>query len=328
MEIPVSRLLIIGLLLILLIGVVIICLGIGSTGISYNFLFGALGSPVESTIIWQVRLPRILASLLVGVGLAVAGSVLQAILRNPLAEPYTLGISGGAALGVTLALIAAPLAVLNFTLPVAAFIGAIGSMLLVYLVASRQHFTVSSLILSGVILSFICSSLVLLIFAVAKPTEVQSVLYFLMGNFSTVDYSLLKVIVLPLALSVGVLIVLGRDIDALSLGDEKAMHLGVSARSMRRLIFVITSVITGCCVAVCGMVGFVGLMIPHIMRALVGPKQQFLIISSALSGAVFLIISDTLARTVIAPTELPVGVITGLVGGLFFIGVIANAKNI
>jgi iron complex transport system permease protein len=326
-----NKLFIIIFLFILLVVTVFICLGIGSTGISYRFLSGIIDNKTESIIIYQVRLPRILGALLVGMGLAVAGSVLQAILRNPLAEPYTLGISGGAALGVTLVLVIPFLSTTPMNigaLPVAAFIGAIISIAIIYIISSRHHFSVSSLILSGVVLSFICASLVLLIFAVSKPTEIQSVLFFLMGNFATINYPIVEVISVPIIISILILIIFARDIDVLTLGDEKASHLGVSAKTIRQFLFIITSMVTGCCVAAAGMVGFVGLMMPHIMRSIIGPKQQLLIISSAISGAVFLIICDTLARSIIAPAELPVGVITGLIGGLFFIGIISNVKNI
>lgn len=322
-----NRILIIILLFILLVSTVIICLGIGPTGVSYKYLTGT-DNETELKIIYEVRLPRILGALLVGLGLAVAGSVLQAILRNPLAEPYTLGISGGAVLGVALCLIVPFLSAARFSLPVMSFIGALVSVIIVYIITSRHRFSVSSLILSGVILSFICSSLVLLIFSVSKPTAIQSVIFFLMGSFATIDYPIIKMITLPLLAGVLMLIFFSRDIDVLTLGDEKASHLGISPHRLRAFLFVITSLITGCCVAVSGMIGFVGLMMPHIMRSIVGPKSRNLFVSSALSGAIFLVVSDTLARTVIAPAELPVGVITGIVGGVFFIGIIIYNNRI
>ncbi|MBI5778139.1 MAG: iron ABC transporter permease [Planctomycetes bacterium] len=325
-----NKILIIGLLLAVLASVVVICLGIGPTGVSYKYLRGFCSTTeeTEAKIVYEVRLPRILGAVLVGLGLAVAGAVLQAILRNPLAEPYTLGISGGAVLGVALCMIVPFLSAASFSWPIMAFIGALVSVIIVYVITSRHHFSVSSLILSGVVLSFICSSLVLLIFSVSKPTEIQSVLFFLMGSFATIDYPIIKVITTPLIAGVLILVFFSRDIDVLTLGDEKASHLGISPHRIRAFLFVITSLITGCCVAVSGMVGFVGLMIPHIMRSIVGPQSRGLFIASALSGAIFLVVSDTLARTVIAPAELPVGVITGIVGGVFFIGMLINAKNI
>ncbi|MDI6732860.1 MAG: iron ABC transporter permease [Planctomycetota bacterium] len=319
-----NKILLVILLLLLLCLAVIICLGIGPTGISYGFLASTSDSQAD-LIIYHVRLPRILGALLIGLGLSACGSILQAILRNPLAEPYTLGISGGAALGVTLGLV---ISSIKLALPISAFLGAIISLLIIYLIASRHHFSVHSLILAGVILSFICSSLVLLIFSISKPTEIHSVMFFLMGNLSSINYYLLKIISLPILIGVVILTLFSRDIDALSLGDEKAIHLGVSAKRVRQLLFIVTSLITGCCVSAAGMVGFVGLMIPHIMRSIVGPKQGFLIISSVLSGGVFLIVCDTFARTIIAPAELPVGVITGIIGGVFFIGILLRGIKV
>ncbi len=322
-----NKILVISLLLAILAGVVGVCLGIGPTGVSYKYLSGT-DNNTESKIIYEVRLPRILGALLVGLGLAVAGAVLQAILRNPLAEPYTLGISGGAVLGVALFLVVPFLSATRISLPVMSFLGALASVVLVYVITSRHRFSVSSLVLSGVILSFVCSSLVLLIFSVSKPTEVQSILFFLMGSFTAIDYSIIKIIAGPLLAGVLVLVFFSRDIDVLALGDEKASHLGIAPHRVRAFLFIITSLITGCCVAVSGMIGFVGLMMPHIMRTVVGPKSRDLFITSALSGAIFLIISDTLARTVMAPAEVPVGVVTGIVGGVFFIGLLINVKNI
>lgn len=322
-----NKALIVIVLLLLLCGTVIICLGIGSTGISYKYLSGT-DNDTEAKIIYQVRLPRILGALLVGLGLAVAGAALQSILRNPLAEPYTLGISGGAVLGVALCFIVPFLSSTGFSLPIMAFLGALASVIIVYTITSRHHFSVTSLILSGVIFSFICSSLVLLIFSLSKPTEVQSILFFLMGSFAAIDYPIIKIIALPLILGVAALVFFSRDIDVLTLGDEKASHLGVAPHRLRAFLFIITSLITGCCVAVSGMVGFVGLMIPHIIRSIVGPQSRGLFVASALGGAIFLVICDTLARSVIAPAELPVGVITGIVGGVFFMGLIIYNNRI
>lgn len=307
-------LLIIGLVILLPL-VAIICLAIGGTRIDFSDL-----SDKDNVILWQVRLPRILGALLVGAGLAVGGCVLQGILRNPLAEPYTLGISGGAALGVTLALIAGASG--SFGTPAASFIGAILTVGLVYLIASRHRFSVSGLILGGVILSFIFSGCVMLVFAVAKPTEIQSAMFWLMGNLFPVDYPLLGVIAPLIIIGIIVVIIFARDLDVLALGDEKAVHLGVSSVRVRQFLFIITSLITAACVALAGVIGFVGLMIPHIMRLMIGPQHRALIITSALGGAIFLALADTLARSIIAPYELPVGVITGIIGGVFFIGLL------
>jgi iron complex transport system permease protein len=310
--------LIIGLVILVPV-TVLICLIIGGTTIS---LFDM--SDTDKVIIWDVRLPRILAGLAVGAGLAVCGVILQAILRNPLADPYTLGISGGAALGVSVALIIKPVSHIvarsgELGLPLAAFAGAVAAVLLVFLIAAKQRFSVHGLILSGVILGFVFSGAVFLIFAVAKPTEIQSAMFWLMGNLYLTGYGLLAIIGPFIVIGIIAAVIFARELDIMTLGDEKATHLGVSPAVTRKALFLLTSLITGACVAVSGIIGFVGLMIPHLMRLGVGPQHRLLVIASALGGAIFLVIADTVARTIIAPNELPVGVITGIIGGVFFI---------
>ncbi|MFA5795064.1 MAG: iron ABC transporter permease [Candidatus Brocadiia bacterium] len=308
--------------LIVIPAVALLCLVVGGTNIS---LFNM--SDTDRTIIFDVRLPRILTALLVGAGLAACGCVLQAILRNPLADPYTLGISGGAAVGVTALLAIGPVAGLvnalgSFGLPLTAFAGALAAVGLVFLIASKQRFSVHGLILSGVILSFIFSGIVMLIFAVSKPTEIQSAMFWLMGNLANINYTLMLIVGSLILTGIIIAFILAKDMDVMTLGDEKAVHLGVSPQTTRRTLFIITSLITGACVAVSGIIGFVGLMIPHIMRLIVGPSHRMLLINSVLAGALFLAVTDTLARTIMAPNELPVGVITGIIGGVFFISLL------
>lgn len=276
------------------------------------------------TILWQIRFPRIILSILVGAGLATSGCIFQAILRNPLAEPYTLGISGGAAFGASLGII---LKIGTFGLPVCAFLGALLSVFLIYLVASRKFFSIPSLILGGVILSFVFSSLVLLIFALSQTQEIHSTLLWLMGDLSGADFSLIK----PAAILIlgGILfsLVFNREIDILTLGEEKATHLGVDAQKTLKLLFLISSLITGSCVAVSGIIGFVGLIIPHFIRHFTGPTHRILIPASCFGGAIFLCLADTLARSVIYPIELPVGVITGILGGAVFLFFLLRSKE-
>jgi iron complex transport system permease protein len=321
------------ILIILVIASVLVALRVGSGHISWADFLYTLIHPNEAdanqTIIWLHRFPRVIAALLLGAGLAASGCVLQGLLRNPLAEPYTLGISGGAALGATVVMILIPTIFGAWTLPIGAFLGALLAVGLVYLIASRQHFSVIGLVLAGVILSFIFSSLVLLIFTLANPLQVHSTFFWLIGNLSGDKTELIKVIPLFILPSIIFVYLFGRELDALSLGDEKAVHLGVSATQTRRLLFIITSLVVGACIATAGMIGFVGLIIPHLMRLIIGPKHRPLIIASALAGASFLVICDTLARTILASygQELPVGVITGIVGGLFFIGFLLKKKT-
>lgn len=317
-----NRNLFFGGLIILLILDIWFCLIVGSQRVGLNEFFYTLFHPREigvlPTIIWSIRIPRVLAGLLIGAGLAVSGCVFQGILRNPLAEPYTLGVSGGAALGVTLALVTG----ISFSwlaVPAFSFLGALLAVGLVYLLASRLHFSVTGLILGGVILSFIFSSIVLFIWALAKPVEVHSAFMWLMGNFSGLNTGILKIVAIFTLAGIGVVFIFGRDLDALTLGDEKALHLGVNVIQIRRFLYIISSLMVGACVSLVGIIGFVGLIIPHLNRLIIGPKHRPLILASALVGGIFLSLADTLARTIIAPVELPVGVITGIIGGIFFI---------
>ena len=275
-------------------------------------------------IIWQIRFPRVVLGLVVGMGLASCGVVFQGILRNPLAEPYTLGLSGGAALGATICIV---LSISGIYMPLFAFAGSGLSVLLVYTIASKKRFSNPTLILGGVILSFIFTSLVFLIFSVCKAEEAHSAILWLMGDLSSTEVSLIKIIPLFILPAIFVLLALGRDLNVLTLGDEKAIHLGVNAKRVKKLLFILASCITGCCVAVSGIIGFVGLIIPHFMRRIVGPDHRALLPASCIGGAIFLILSDALARVIVRPMELPVGVITGIFGGIFFLTFLLKSKD-
>jgi len=252
-------------------------------------------------------------------GLAAVGCVFQGLLRNPLADPYTLGISGGAAFGATLATITGIAAVSVLSLPLCAFIGSLACFYAVYFIASRKNFSVNSLILTGVIFGFIFSSAVLLMLAVASPDKIQSSLIWLTGDLSSPGTRLIFTVSAIVACGIAVLLVFSQELNILALGEEKALTLGVNTGRTKKVIFVTASLITGACVSASGIIGFVGLIIPHLMRKVTGPDHRFLLPASILAGGIFLPLCDCLARSIIAPTELPVGVITGLAGGIFFL---------
>lgn len=306
----------------------IISLVFGSVNISIKEIFRTLINPslrnTTQLIIWQIRIPRLLLGLLVGAGLSVCGATLQALLRNPLAEPYTLGISAGGALGVTLA-VAFNLA--GFYLPLFAFIGSIFTIILIFNIASRKKFSNPTLILAGVILSSLFSSTVLLLFSILKSDRMHHTLVWLMGDLSSLSQPLVKLTGLFVLVGIILLLFLSRDINVLTLGEHKAMHLGVDVELMKKIIFLITSLITGACVASAGIIGFVGLIIPHFVRQFFGVDYRILLPAAALAGAAFLVICDTLSRTLILPLELPVGVITGICGGIFFIILLVRVKK-
>ena len=300
----------------------------GGSSLCLKDIFSALLHPwikgVAQTIIWQIRFPRIILALFVGAALASCGATLQGILRNPLAEPYTLGVSGGAALGATLGII---LGAGGVYLPLFAFVGSSLSIFLVYTIAARKHFSNPTLILGGVILSFLFSSCVLLILAVSRAEKVHSTILWLMGDLSSAGNVLIKTIPFFILPGIVILMVFGRDLNILTLGEEKATHLGIEVESIKRILFIITSLLTAVCVAASGIIGFVGLIVPHFMRYISGPDHRTLLPAAALGGAIFLILCDTLARTLIRPVELPVGVITGILGGLFFLNFLIRARR-
>jgi iron complex transport system permease protein len=308
----------------LLLVVGLFSLGVGAVHIPLQKVLLALtegrGTP-EYAILFEVRLPRILLGLAVGGGLATAGVVLQGMFRNPLVEPYTLGISGGAALGVALTIVAGGAGRFGlFSIPVSGFLGAVGVMFVVYMLSAKGGtIKLSRLLLIGVMVSFIASSLIMLIMAITRAENLHGIIFWIMGSLEEPNSSLIRAI---LFISVGGLIaslLFAVDLNALSLGEEEAFHLGVEVDRLKKILFLLASFLTGCCVSVTGIIGFVGLMVPHLMRLLVGGDHRILLVTSYLSGAIFLILCDTLARVVLAPMELPVGVITGLIGGSLFI---------
>jgi iron complex transport system permease protein len=308
----------------LLLFVGLVSLGVGAVHIPLKkvilLITDGRGTP-DYAILFTVRLPRILLGLAVGGGLAIAGVVLQGMFRNPLVEPYTLGISGGAALGVALHIVTGGRAGLGlFTLPLSGFLGGVGVMAVVYYLSTRGvMIKLSRLLLIGVMVSFITSSLIMLIMAMTRTEDLHGIIFWIMGSLQEPNMALIWVV---LAISLGGLLYAlfyAVDLNALSLGEEEAFHLGVKVERLKKVLFLLTSFITGCCVSVTGIIGFVGLVVPHTMRLLVGGDHRILLITSYLSGAIFLILCDTVARVILAPTELPVGVITGLLGGGVFI---------
>jgi iron complex transport system permease protein len=306
---------------------VIVCLfslGIGAVHIPLQKVFLILTkerATPEYTILFEVRLPRIILGLAVGGGLAIAGLVLQGLFRNPLVEPYTLGISGGAALGVALNIVAGGRAGFGFlSLPLCGFLGAMGVMAVVYGLSARGGMIrLSRLLLIGVMISFITSSLIMLIMAMTRTEDLHGIIFWIMGSLQEPNVALIMTVSL---ISLGGLccaLFFAVGLNALALGEEEAFHVGVEVERLKKSLFLLASIITGCCVSVTGIIGFIGLVVPHVMRLLVGSDHRILMLTSYLGGGIFLVLCDTLARMILVPVELPVGVITGLVGGGLFI---------
>jgi ABC-type Fe3+-siderophore transport system permease subunit len=284
-------------------------------------LTGASGVSL-SVIVLEVRLPRVLLAFLVGASLAAVGVALQALLRNPLADPYILGVSSGAALGAVLALqMGIGWAFAGFSaLHLFAFLGAGATIVTIYrVVVTEGRVPVHTLLLAGVIINAIISALILFITSVSDSTSAFRIFFWLMGNLSTLGYAGLGALAVLVAVGIGLLCWQARNLNLLALGEETARGLGLAVERVKHMIFFTSALVTGAVVAVSGLIGFVGMVVPHAIRMVLGADHRLLLPAAALFGGVFLMVADTVARSVLAPTELPVGVITALCGGPFFI---------
>ena len=293
-------------------------------GIMANKLSAGLINPDWSAgreaIVWDIRLPRAILACLVGAGLAVVGASLQAVTRNPLADPHLLGISAGGAFGAIVALLHTGLFLGLMTVPLLAFVGALGATLLVLGVSQFAAATSADrLVLAGVTVSFIVMSAANALIFLGDPRAAHTVVFWMLGGLGLAQWSQL---IFPLVILVGggaYLIANARNLNAMTIGDETAATLGIPVRRFRLTVFVVGALITGVMVAFSGIIGFVGLMIPHIVRLIVGGDYTRVLPVSALCGAIFLLWADIFARTVMAPDDIPIGIVTGLIGGVFFV---------
>ncbi|MGK4594264.1 FecCD family ABC transporter permease [Amycolatopsis sp. w19] len=269
------------------------------------------------SIVWQVRTPRVLLAAVVGAGLAVVGVAVQALVRNALADPFVLGISSGASVGAAAVVVFGLFAGLGvLALSTAAFLGALGATALVYLAArSKFGLTPLRLVLTGVALTYAFQAVMsVLVYLSPNGQAAQTVLFWLLGSLGSATWASLPLAALGVAVAVVVLLRYGTALDVLSMGDETAMSLGTDAAALRRWLFLLTAVVTGLLVAVSGSIGFVGLVLPHVVRMIAGSGHRRVLALAPLVGAVFLVWVDLLARTLVAPEELPLGVITALIG--------------
>jgi iron complex transport system permease protein len=286
----------------------------------------ATGNETERTIILSLRFPRAILAGLVGAGLSVSGATLQALLRNPLADPYILGVSSGAAVGAIIAILMG-LSIHSFGLPLASFFGAILTVIVVFYFG-RQDGKIhpNTLLLAGVIIGSFLSALIMFFISVSQKEELRTIIFWLMGDFSFSSVRAILVILPYISLGILVLYLRSRQLNLILAGEENAVQLGVDVERLKVFSYLFASLITAASVSVCGLIGFVGLIIPHSVRLVFGPDHRLLIPASALVGASFLIASDTFARTLLAPIELPVGVITAAFGGPFFIYLLRTRK--
>ncbi len=309
----------VGLICLLAI-IILVALDIGAKSINILDIFNR-AQPLDITILIKYRLPRILLAMFVGMGLASAGGAYQSLLRNPLADPYILGVSGGAALGSVLAV--------GLNLPfifvsIIAFMFAFLAMILIFAIAkTKGRLPAHTLLLTGVIFNAFCFALILFINALVSMEQAYQIIFLLIGNLETVSYQTLAAVGVLIIIGFLILVFFSGKMNVLALGDEQAAQLGINSFQLRLIIFFASSLMVGAAVSVAGLIGFIGLFVPHMVRLIFGPDHRLLIPASGILGGAFLIFCDTLARALLINsslnTELPVGVITALIGAPCFV---------
>ncbi len=294
---------------------------------------GRIDGAVDETtgaILFQIRLPRVLMGFLVGGTLAIVGATLQALLRNALADPYVLGVSSGAALGVALAMLLGlgTIAAVVSVLPLWGFAGGIMALILIYRLAqSHGRLPIHSLLLAGVILNAMLTALIMFITSIMDPARSAGLMAWLMGSLTPQNWPSLAGIAVYLTAGVLFLLCQAQGLNVLTQGEDQARSLGIDTERMKRRLYVLTAMLTGGVVSVSGMIGFVGMVIPHAVRMAIGSDHRLLMPASAFVGGMFLVLSDTVARTAFAPAEIPVGVVTALAGGPFFLYLLLWRKD-
>jgi iron complex transport system permease protein len=315
------------LLILIVLGMALVVVGLGALTLGAVRLSwaqvwaGLLGAPRGAeavVIVREIRLPRLLLAILVGAALSVAGTGLQALLRNPLADPYVLGISSGAALGAIVAFwIGGHAAAAS---PAIAFLGAVVTMTWVYLLGRRAGRLASyTLLLAGVVTAAFLSAIILFVLTLLSSRDVRGTAFWLMGDLSAVTDAQLRLLFPAVILAIAGLYWFAKDLNVLLLGEEEAAHLGVNVTRVETAVYLLTSLLTGLAVSVSGAIGYLGLLVPHLGRMLVGNDHRTLLPTAALGGAIVLALADTLARTIVAPAELPVGAVTAAAGAPVFI---------
>lgn len=333
---------VVGGLLLTSLAVLMLCLQFGATSVGVKTVAtaivrmlrgdeaGSSGLGTSEIIMVQIRFPRVLMGFLVGASLAAVGVTLQALLRNPLADPYVLGVSSGSALGVSAAILfgIGSTFMLLPILPLFGFAGGLLALVLIYRLAqSKGRLPVHSLLLAGVILNAILTAFIMFITSIMEPNRSAGLMAWLMGSLTAPGYSALGVFSMYVMCVVGVLMHKAQSLNVLTLGEETARSLGVETEGVKKQLFVLTALLTGAIVSVSGMIGFVGMVVPHAVRLLIGSDHRLLLPASALVGGMFLAVADTIARTIMAPAEIPVGIVTALAGGPFFLYLLLWRKD-
>jgi len=332
------------ILLIILIALIIFSSAIGSANLSIKSTLKILASiipgirnlahisdinPQDFKVIFDIRMPRIFMAIIAGIALSGSGVIFQGIFKNPMADPYIIGVSSGAAFGATLGLLfASNIKLISMSVTnIAAFIGAVGTTFLIYNISKiKGKISVLTLLLSGVALSSLLTSVISFIM-IFRTHDLAKVYFWIMGSFTNSSWAdfltIMPIIIIIMIISSFFM----RDLNVMSLGDERANQLGVQTEKLKQVLLIMASIIAAAAVSVSGIIGFVGLITPHIMRMIVGPDHKILYPTAAISGGIILLLSDTLARTVLSPREIPVGIVTSIIGVPFFIYLLVKSKR-
>ncbi len=318
-------------LLLFLIGTVLLSIPIGPTKIGISEIFRVFFSDshniVEETIILELRLPRILLALLVGSCLAVSGCTMQGLFKNPMADPFILGVSSGAAVGAATAIVSGVALFSVYTIPFFAFLFSTVTILVVYNIArTNGKVSVETLLLSGIAVSTFLSAVLSFLIYISEKW-LHNLYFWLMGGFGTASWDYVFLLFPFAAAGITGSLLFSRDLNAMLLGEETAKHLGVEVENVKKILILATSLMTGAAVSVSGIIGFVGLVVPHIGRIFVGPDHRALLPFSAITGGILLIWADNVSRTVISPSEMPVGIVTAFFGAPFFIYLLRKKKG-
>jgi iron complex transport system permease protein len=311
----------------------LIALGVGSSGLGLSDFFRLLfsgGNSPEASILYRIRFPRVVLAYLVGAGLSVSGAVLQGLFKNPMADPHVLGVSSGAGLGAAAFMVFGGAGVLagSGLMALCAFAGGILGVFAVYIIsgAGRRASNVVALLLSGIAISSLLTALISLLM-VANRTKMDKVMLWTMGSFTSSGWDSVMWAAGPIILGSAACLFFAKDLNIMLLGEEEARALGVNLKNTRRILLILATLITACSVAFCGIIGFVGLIVPHMVRMVIGPDHKWLIPASFLGGGVFLMLGDTLARTIASPLEIPIGILTALCGVPFFLYLLTKTRR-
>lgn len=311
-------------------GVFLFSLTAGSYDISLSSAIKTLFNPndlSDISMIVDLRFQKTILAIVVGGALAISGCVFQAILKNPLAEPFTLGISGGASLGAAIIFCTPLVSLAYFFAPIGAFGGALAAVIFVYILSAKKLFDKNSIILAGIIISFLFSSATVLLFAISKPNQMQASFLWLSGNFNAPFEFANLIICAAIVFLCLILIVFSNIINILSMPSDKISSLGLNTKAFIKFFFIISSIIAALCVCLCGVIGFVGLMIPHILKKIFKSNFSILMPACFLGGAFFLSFCEVLSRIIFAPINIPIAVITNFIGAIFFIFLLAEKND-